>query len=652
MKMKRKMAILVILTLVFTTVFGMGTSYAAEEENIINFISVGFGSDTYSAYIPISDETLVQAKTAAGATVTVPYGYITESTNVENDNWFNIYFTLADETSVKDVNVPYFPDEEYGDYYEETVNLKDVNVKNGTFTYVINVKFKNGHSQKFTFHFTEDEGNSFISQWWSLDYYDDNGNEQSYHILESYSDMTNLKKGIIVELPYYYDNETGFKFTFNSFHQIKHNIDTTTTYELKNKCEEFEFEFVSANGVNKLTIPVTVTYDTDGGSAELKSVYAGGGIHYSDDTFVTQEYYADFTSKDPNNEIYIAIPSRVRGEMLSNLGTEIWEDFSELSYIYFIAEAEGSARFKIIHEEDGEAWEELSKNAYPDLELEDFDEDKGTFPDVKLEVVSGNGEVSEVYTVKVIVSDCGENHRYSSWKSASEATCTEPAYKMHKCIDCPYIEYKADGEPLGHSRTATVTKATASKNGKSVLKCTECGDTVIETIYKASSIKLGTTEYTYNGKAKSPKIIVKDSKGKTISSKNYTVVKPSGRKNVGKYTYTIKFKNHYSGTKKLTFKINPKETALKSLSGSKQAITAKWGKVSTQVSGYEVMYATNSSFTKNKGSAKITGSANVSKKITGLKANTKYYVKVRTYKTVDGVKYYSNWSDVKTVKTK
>ena len=35
-----------------------------------------------------------------------------------------------------------------------------------------------------------------------------------------------------------------------------------------------------------------------------------------------------------------------------------------------------------------------------------------------------------------------------------------------------------------------------------------------------------------------------------------------------------------------------------------------------------------------------------------LKAKKKYYIRIRTYKTVKGKKYCSSWSAVKTVKTK
>lgn len=39
-------------------------------------------------------------------------------------------------------------------------------------------------------------------------------------------------------------------------------------------------------------------------------------------------------------------------------------------------------------------------------------------------------------------------------------------------------------------------------------------------------------------------------------------------------------------------------------------------------------------------------------KVKKLKAKKKYYVRVRTYKTVKGKKVYSAWSKVKSIKTK
>ena len=71
-----------------------------------------------------------------------------------------------------------------------------------------------------------------------------------------------------------------------------------------------------------------------------------------------------------------------------------------------------------------------------------------------------------------------------------------------------------------------------------------------------------------------------------------------------------------------------------------------------RITGYQIKVATNKGFTKNKKLVTVKGASKVSKKITKLKGKKKYYVKIRTYKTIDGVKYYSKWSKVKSIVTK
>ena len=109
-----------------------------------------------------------------------------------------------------------------------------------------------------------------------------------------------------------------------------------------------------------------------------------------------------------------------------------------------------------------------------------------------------------------------------------------------------------------------ITKATTSKDGKIVKKC-DCGNVGTTTVIKkASKVSLSKTTAAYTGKTlKAPTITVKDSAGKTIAKENYTISKPTkSLKNVGEYTYTLKFKGNYSGTKKLTFTIKPKATSV------------------------------------------------------------------------------------------
>ena len=70
----------------------------------------------------------------------------------------------------------------------------------------------------------------------------------------------------------------------------------------------------------------------------------------------------------------------------------------------------------------------------------------------------------------------------------------------------------------------------------------------------------------------------------------------------------------------------------------------------SHITGYQICLATNSKFTKGRKTVTVKGYTKKSKKVKGLKAKKKYYVKVRTYKRISGTNYYSPWSKVKTVK--
>lgn len=206
---------------------------------------------------------------------------------------------------------------------------------------------------------------------------------------------------------------------------------------------------------------------------------------------------------------------------------------------------------------------------------------------------------------------------------------------------------------ITHSYKTTTTKATLTKNGSIVKKCTVCGKVASKsTIKYVKSFKLSTTTYTYDGKVKTPSVTVKDSAGKTLKKNtDYTVTYASGRKNVGTYKVTIKMKGKYSGTKTLTFKINPAKTTVSKLTAGKKSITVAITKRSTQVTGYQIQYSTSKSFSK--ATTKTISSYKTTKyTLKSLSAKKTYYVRVRTYKTVGKTKYYSGWSTYKYVKTK
>ena len=255
--------------------------------------------------------------------------------------------------------------------------------------------------------------------------------------------------------------------------------------------------------------------------------------------------------------------------------------------------------------------------------------------------------------------------------AAKAATCTEGGKEAYcKCEGCGKFYEDVLGTKeitdlaswgniakIAHTTKQTVTKATPTANGKIVNYCSVCKKTLSTTVIpKASSIKLKATSLTYNGKVRTPKVIVKDRTGKTlVKNTDYTVSYAKGRKYVGKYAVKITFKGKYSGTKTIYFTIKPKATSISSLKAGSKKFTVKWKKQATQTTGYQVQYSASSKFSKAK-TVTVGKNTTVSKKISKLSGKKKYYVRVRTYKTVKingkSIRIYSGWSKAKTVTTK
>ncbi len=255
--------------------------------------------------------------------------------------------------------------------------------------------------------------------------------------------------------------------------------------------------------------------------------------------------------------------------------------------------------------------------------------------------------------------------------AAKAATCTESGKEAYyKCEGCGKFYEDVLGTKeitdlaswgniakIAHTTKQTVTKATPTANGKIVNYCSVCKKTLSTTVItKASSIKLKATSLTYNGKVRTPKVIVKDRTGKTlVKNTDYTVSYAKGRKYVGKYAVKITFKGKYSGTKTLYFTIKPKATSISSLKAGSKKFTVKWKKQATQTTGYQVQYSASSKFSKAK-TVTVGKNTTVSKKISKLSGKKKYYVRVRTYKTVKingkSIRIYSGWSKAKAVTTK
>ncbi len=238
----------------------------------------------------------------------------------------------------------------------------------------------------------------------------------------------------------------------------------------------------------------------------------------------------------------------------------------------------------------------------------------------------------------------------------SEPTCTSYGKYYYSCsrTGCGKAGTNTfDGSyKLEHVIVSTLTPAdsNACTVGSIHNQCKTCTLQSNVIIPYAEKVKLSATKATYKGSAIKPTVTVLDTAGKTVDAKYYTVAYASNT-NVGKADVTVTLKDNYCGTLTATFVINPKGTSISKLTAAKKAFTAKWSKVTTQTTGYELQYSTSASFSGAK-TVTITKNSTVSKKISKLKAKKKYYVRARTYKTVGKVKYYSSWSSAKSVKTK
>jgi len=202
-----------------------------------------------------------------------------------------------------------------------------------------------------------------------------------------------------------------------------------------------------------------------------------------------------------------------------------------------------------------------------------------------------------------------------------------------------FYRQKQGCERYGHKyKTVKTVKATTSKNGYIQQKCTRKGcwnPSNKVKIYRIKSVSPSTSKYTYSGGAKKPGVTVKDVNGNKISSKYYTVKYASGRKAVGKYKITVKFKTRYKGTKTAYFVIVPKAPAKATakLTGADD-VKLSWSK-SKGAKGYTVYYkiATGPNYKK----LTTTSKTSYSKK--NLPVGEEYSFKIVPYFKSGGTKY-------------
>ena len=240
--------------------------------------------------------------------------------------------------------------------------------------------------------------------------------------------------------------------------------------------------------------------------------------------------------------------------------------------------------------------------------------------------------------------------------SKASVTLSTSTYAYDGKAKKPGVTVKLNGKTLKNGTDYTVSYSNNTKVGTATVKITGKGN-YTGSVSKTYSIKnnfkkatvSGISTKAFTGKNITQSITVKYN-GKTLKNGTDYTVSYSSNKNIGTATVKVTGKGSYTGTITKTFKINPAKQEIQKLTAKSKAFFVDWAQKGS-ATGYEIQYATNSKFTSAK-KVTITNNKTDTKTISKLSGKKKYYVRVRSYTTVKGTKYYGAWSASKSVTTK
>ena len=240
--------------------------------------------------------------------------------------------------------------------------------------------------------------------------------------------------------------------------------------------------------------------------------------------------------------------------------------------------------------------------------------------------------------------------------SKASVTLSTSTYAYDGKAKKPGVTVKLNGKTLKNGTDYTVSYSNNTKVGTATVKITGKGNYTgsvsktfkIKNNFKKATVS-GISTKAFTGKNITQSITVKYN-GKTLKKGTDYTVSYSNNKNIGTATVKVTGKGSYAGTITKTFKINPAKQEIQKLTAKSKAFFVDWAQKGS-ATGYEIQYATNSKFTSAK---KVTITNNKTDKttISKLSGKKKYYVRVRSYTTVKGTKYYGAWSASKSVTTK
>ncbi len=256
-------------------------------------------------------------------------------------------------------------------------------------------------------------------------------------------------------------------------------------------------------------------------------------------------------------------------------------------------------------------------------------------------------------------------HDWSEWTVETEPTCVDEGKKTRVCNTCTKQE-EAVISPTGvHTYSKQVVLPTYDEQGYTIYTCEVCNYTYKDHFtdkLERPAEKPSTEPETKPSTEPETKPSTEPDTKPSTEPETKPSTKPDSKPTAAPTNPTAsnsaatlpQSANSQASNAESTTSAQiqkPNKTSVKKSKAKKGSVELTWSKTKG-VKGYEIQVATDKKFKKNKKTVTIKKQKTTKTTVKKLKAKKKYYVRVRTYKIVNGKKVYSSWSKVKSVKTK
>lgn len=406
-------------------------------------------------------------------------------------------------------------------------------------------------------------------------------------------------------------------------------------YFYENRAYTTEFTVKDGSKLLKEGKDFTVEYQYNDSPGDAYVIFKGMGNYTSSQIskqfFIVPRdfYYCDITL---SGESFTETGKEIEPEVTIKFGEKILQKDKDFTVLYLDNVKPGTAKVRIYQKGDFAGYVEktfkIVKKSSSDKEDSENNVKNYKIKDCKIKIAASNF----VYDGKSKKPKVTVSHNEKILQANKDYTV---AYKNNKNAGTATVTISGKG-----TYTGSVSKTFKIARAKATIKAAS------KTVTMNSSKKYSITEKIVTDGKVSYK--TSDSKTVKISGNKFIALKP------GKAVITISAAQgkNYNSVSNVKITITVRPTAVSSMtvkSSSKGKVKVSWKTVKS-VSGYEIQYSTSSNM---KNAKKITAKSNaVSAEISKMTSKKNYYIRIRSYKTVSGKKYYSEWSTVKKVKVK